>query len=72
MCKVDIEFSTKCSQGSIGCVKQGVSGNIIPRSEPFALENSPQRLCNIQMWTVWRKKEEEQAPASPISGEVPS
>ena len=71
MCKVDFEFSTKCLQGSIGCVKQGVCGNIIHRSEPFALEYSPQRLCDIQMWAVWRKKKEEQTALLPYRTKFP-
>ena len=65
MGKVDIEFSSKSSQRSIGCVKQGVCREIIHRSEPFALENPPQSLRNIQMRAVWRKKEEEQAALLP-------
>ena len=65
MGKIDIEFRSKSSQGTIGCVKQGVCGKIIHRSEPFALEDPPQSLSDIQMRTVWRKKEEEQAPLLP-------
>lgn len=71
MCKVDIEFRTKWSQCSIGRIKQGVCGNIIHRSEPFALEDSPQCLCNIQMRTVWRKEEEKQAPLFPYRAKFP-
>ena len=65
MGKIDIEFRSKSSQSTIGCVKQGVCGKIIHRSEPFALEDSPQSLRDIQMRTVWRKKEEEQASLFP-------
>ena len=65
MGKIDIEFRTKSSQSTIGCVKQGVCGKIIHRSEPFTLEDSPQSLRDIQMRTVWRKKEEEQTPLFP-------
>ena len=65
MDKIDIEFRTKSSQSTIGCVRQGVCGKIIHRSEPFTLEDSPQSLCDIQMRTVWRKKEEEQASLFP-------
>ena len=65
MGKIDIEFRTKSSQSTIGCVKQGVCGKIIHRSEPFALEYSPQSLSDTQMRTVRWKKEDEQASLFP-------
>ena len=65
MGKIDIELRSKSSQSTIGCVKQGVSGKIIHRSEPFALEYSPQCLSDIQMRTVRWKKEDEQASLFP-------
>ena len=65
MGKIDVEFGSKSSQSPIGCVKQGVCGKIIHRSEPFALEDSPQRLRDIRMRTIWRKEEEEQASLLP-------
>ena len=65
MGKIDIEFRTKSCQSTIGCVKQGVCGKIIHRSEPFALEYSPQSLSDIQMRTVRWKKEDEQASLFP-------
>lgn len=58
MSKIDIEFRSKRSQRTVGCIEQGICGAIIRRSEPFALEDSPERLGDIQMWTVrWEKKE---------------
>lgn len=65
MGKINIELRSKSSQSSIGCIKQGVCGKIIHRSKPFALEDSPQSLRDIQMRTIWRKKEEEQTPLLP-------
>ena len=65
MGKIDVEIRTKSSQSTIGCVKQGVCGKIIHRPEPFALEDSPQSLRDIQMRTVWRKKEKEQTSLLP-------
>ena len=65
MGKIDIEFRSKSSQSTIGCIKQGVCGKIIHRSEPFALEDSPQSLSDIQMRTVRWKKEYEQASLFP-------
>ena len=58
MGKIDIEFRSKCSQCTVGCIEHGICGAIIRRSEPFALEDSPKRLGDIQMWTVrWEEKE---------------
>ena len=58
MGKIDIEFRSKRSQRTVGCIEQGICGTIIRRSEPFALEDSPKSLGNIQMWTVrWEEKE---------------
>lgn len=71
MSKVYIESCTKCRQCSIGCIEQGICGNIIHRSEPFALEDSPQCLSDIQMWTIWRKKKEEQSSLLPYWSEFP-
>ena len=65
MGKIDIEFRSKSSQSTIGCVKQGICGRIIHRSEPFAIEYSPQSLSDIQMRTVRWKKEDEQASLFP-------
>ncbi len=71
MGKFDIEFRSKCRQRTIGCVKQGFCGKIIHKSEPFALEDSPQRFCDIQMWTIWREKEEEQSTLLPYWAKFP-
>lgn len=58
MGKIDIEFRSKRSQRTVGCIEQGICGAIIRRSEPFALEDSPERLGDIQMRTVrWEEKE---------------
>lgn len=71
MGKVDIEFSAECSQSSICRIKQGICGDIIHRLEPFALEDSPQRLCYVKMRAVWRKKEKEQAALLPYRTKFP-
>ena len=71
MGKVDIEFRSECSQSSICRIKQGVCGDIIHRPEPFSLEDSPQRLCDVKMRTVWRKKEKEQAAPLPYRTKFP-
>ena len=71
MGKFDIVFRTKCSQLSSGRIEQGICGNIIHRSEPFALEYSPQHLCNIQVGCMAEGKRGTDR-ASSILGEVPS
>ena len=69
MGKVDIEFRAESSQSSICRIKQRVCRDIIHGPEPFALEDSPQRLCDVKMRTVWRKQEKEQAETSKTEAE---
>ena len=71
MGKVDIEFRAESSQSSICRIKQRVCRDIIHWPEPFALEDSPQRLCDVKMRTVWRKKEKEQAALLPYRTKFP-
>lgn len=71
MGKVDIEFRAESSQSSISRIKQRVCRDIIHGPEPFALEDSPQRLCDVKMRTVWRKKEKEQAALLPYRTKFP-
>ena len=71
MGKVDIEFRAESSQSSICRIKQRVCRDIIHGPEPFALEDSPQRLCDVKMRTVWRKKEKEQAALLPYRTKFP-
>lgn len=60
MGKINIELRPESGQRSVSRIHQGVCGDIIHRSDPFALEDSPQCLSYIKMRTVWGKKEEEQ------------
>ena len=69
MGKIDIEFRSKHRQCTVGCIKQGICGTIVHRSEPFALENSPERLGDIQMWTVWRQEKKKQSTFLPYRTE---
>lgn len=71
MGKIDFELRSKSSQSSIGCVKQGVCGEIIHKSEPSALEDSSQLLGNVERWAVWRKKEEEESSFLPYWTKFP-
>lgn len=65
MGKIYIQFRSDSCQRSVCSVKQGICGAIIHRPDPFALKDSPQCLSYIQMWAVWRKKEEEQTAFLP-------
>ena len=69
MGKIDIEFSSKCSERTVCCIKERICGAVIRRSEPFALEDSPQRFRDVQMRTVRWKKEEKQSPFLPYRTE---
>lgn len=71
MGKVDIEFRSKCSQRTVGCIEKGICGAVIHRSEPFALEYPPQCLRDIQMRTVWRQEKEEQTSLFPYGPKLP-
>ncbi len=71
MGKIDIEFSSRRSQRTVCCIEQGICGAIIRRSEPFALEDSPERLGYIQMWTVRWKEKEIQPTLLPYRTEFP-
>ena len=71
MGKIDIEFRSKRSQRTAGCIEQGICGAIIRRSEPFALEDSPERLGDIQMRAVRREEKEIQSTFLPYRTEFP-
>ena len=71
MGKIDIEFSSKSSERTVGCIEEGICGGIIHRSEPFALEDSPESLSNIQMRTIWWQEKEKQAALFPYRSELP-
>ena len=65
MFKIDFESRLDCRQGSVGGIEQGVCIEIIHRSEPFPLENTPKSLGNIKMWAIRREKEKKQPPLLP-------
>lgn len=65
MGKIDTQFCSYRSQRSISSVEQGVCGKIIRRPEPFTLEYTPQSFSNIQMWGIWRQKEEKKPTLFP-------
>ncbi len=67
MGKIDIEFRSKRSQRTVSCIDQGVCGAIIRRSEPFALEDSPERLGDIKCGLYGGRKRDT-THVSPILG----
>ena len=52
-------------QGTVGGVKERVCGLVVLRSDPFALEDAPQGLGEVEVRRVWRKEEEEEPPFLP-------
>lgn len=70
MTEIDIKFRFHRCQSSIRSVKQGICGDIIRRSEPFAFEYAPKSFRNVQMWRIWRQEEKKQSPCFPNRSEV--
>ena len=53
------------SQGSVGSIEERFGGLVVLRSDPFALEDTPQGLGEVEVWRVRRKEEDEQPPFLP-------
>lgn len=70
MYKINMQFRSECRQCSVCGIKQGICGNIIRRSDPFALEYTPKSLCNIQMRTVRRQEKEKKTAFLPYRSEL--
>ncbi len=70
MGKIYFKTGSKCSHSSIGRIKQGICGDIIHRSDPFALKDTPQSLSYIKIRTIWEKEEEEQPAFLPYGTQV--
>ncbi len=68
---VYIEFRPNCRQRHVSCVEPRICGDVIRRPEPFALKFSPQSFGDVQMWAIWRQKEEEQSPFLPYRPKFP-
>lgn len=69
MGKIDNEFISDCRQCSVCSIEQGVSGDIVRRSEPFTFEYAPQRFGDVEMWAIWRQEEKEQSSFLPYRSE---
>lgn len=61
MGKIDTEFRSKSSQSTIGCVKQGVRGKIIHRSEPLPLRIR-HRVSAIFRWGLYGGRKKRNSP----------
>ena len=53
------------SQSSVCSVEEGVGGCVILWAYPFALQHTPEGLCNVEMRRIWRQVEEEESPTFP-------
>ena len=49
-------------QRSVGSIEEAVRTSVVLWSDPFALQHSPKRFRNIQMWGIWRQEEEIESP----------
>lgn len=65
MDKIDIEFRTNRSQGSVHCIRQGICRHIICWSELFAFEYAPKGFCYVQIRRVRRQEEKKQSSFFP-------
>ena len=62
---VDEQRSADRSQRPVGCVEEGVGGQVVLRTYPLALEYAPQRFRNVEMRRIRREIEEEKPSAFP-------
>lgn len=59
-----------CCQSSVCGIKKCVLIDIVLWSDPFALQNLPQRFGNILMWRIWGKIEKIKTTMFPKSTEL--
>ena len=62
---VDEQRCSDRGQSPVGCVEEGVSGLVVLRAYPLALEYAPQRLRDVEVRRVRREVEEEKPSALP-------
>ena len=53
----------------VGGIEKHVRTHIVLRSYPFSFQYSPKCFCNVQMWGIWRKEEEEESSVFPYRPE---
>lgn len=62
-------FANIC-QRSVDSIEKCVFRNIILRSDPFALQNSPKGFGNVQLGRIWWKIEKEQSTLLPQTAQL--
>ena len=67
---VDKQRRADRGQCHLGGVEERVRGGVVLRTNPFALQHSPKRLCDIQMRRVWRQIEEVESTTLPYGSHL--
>lgn len=62
---LNIQSFSHVSQRPVGGIEKHVRTFVILWSYPLPFQDSPKRFCNVQMWGVWRKEEDKEAPLLP-------
>lgn len=70
MFEINRHFFPDCCQSPFYSIEKCVLTDIILWSNPFALQNPPQRFDNIQMWRIWGKIEKIKTTMFPKSTEL--
>jgi len=65
MFEFDRESYSNICQRPVDRIEKCVFGNIILRSNPFTLQDSPKSFGNVQLGRIWRKIEQEQSALLP-------
>mgnify|MGYP007056183322 CR=1 FL=1 len=63
--EVNIESVSYVSQRPVGGIEKHVRTCVILWPYPLPFQDSPKRFCNVQMWGIWRKEEEEKSSLFP-------
>src|SRR5215510_3996334 len=66
MREINFQFPSHICHTSVYCIKEFILFKIIFWIEPFFFQFSPKRFGNIKLWTIGRKKEQEQSSFLPI------
>ena len=62
---LNIQSLSYVSQRPVGGIEKHVRTCVILWSYPLPFQDSPKRFGNVQMWGVWRKEEDKEAPLLP-------
>lgn len=65
MFEINKEILPQCGEHFFCCVEKLLSTNIVFRLNPLPLEHSPYGFCNIQVWGISRKIEQEESSLLP-------